>query len=465
MKTKSLLSMLLTCTLFASGCASSSTDETLEEEPMSDEIEEVEEKEDTKETTPSKSTPVLNSIVDTNGGIEETVLYDENDLKITATDLSVKNNELKLTLNIENNSQGEYSFYAGTLGYSANAINSIMIDDGYMNTTVLPAKSASETIGFSSSVLSGLGIEEINEIRLGVYMEDQDGNETLLDLPAITTLNASETSSTSSLLKTMESTTQSTLTEMDPVVPDKNLYSCGDVEITGYAFAKDSDDELYLLLEGVNKSDSPVLLGFSNIEQNGVVLCSSRWNTDVLLDGCQGIITLKLDSMEDVPIKQLVGLDDAGLVTFNVEMRDNDNNVLADAVEVSVEGKGDKEPDLSGTEIYNQNGLQLIFKGITKRYDYASSYSVVILAVNSSDKELSIDLDGDTLSLNDVMVYSYEWLDLDPGQAGIFTFDLNSDDLEAASITGQDEIESIEFRVDIEEGWDTIDSPQITIQP
>ena len=60
--------------------------------------------------------------------IEEMVLVDESDVKITATGLKYTAYDVKLSLAIENNSSQDLSFYSGTSGYNCNSINGYMVD-------------------------------------------------------------------------------------------------------------------------------------------------------------------------------------------------------------------------------------------------------------------------------------------------------------------------------------------------
>ena len=61
--------------------------------------------------------------------IEETVLYDAQDVRITATGLSYNNTSVDINLDIENNSNKDLSFTACTLGYSCNSVNGYMIPE------------------------------------------------------------------------------------------------------------------------------------------------------------------------------------------------------------------------------------------------------------------------------------------------------------------------------------------------
>ena len=65
--------------------------------------------------------------------IEETVLVDENGVKITAKELTYGNYAAELTLVIENNSDKDLSFIANSIGYSCNSINGYMVPDLWLS--------------------------------------------------------------------------------------------------------------------------------------------------------------------------------------------------------------------------------------------------------------------------------------------------------------------------------------------
>lgn len=85
----------------------------------------------------------------TTATIEETVLYDENNVKITATGLNYTDYVAELNVMIENNGDKDLSFICNSVGYNCNAINGYMVDDGYLSADVAAGKKANETISFS----------------------------------------------------------------------------------------------------------------------------------------------------------------------------------------------------------------------------------------------------------------------------------------------------------------------------
>ena len=60
--------------------------------------------------------------------IEETVLVDESDVKITATDLSYTKRAVEVNLSIENNTNKNLSFQGGMRNYYCSSINGYMVD-------------------------------------------------------------------------------------------------------------------------------------------------------------------------------------------------------------------------------------------------------------------------------------------------------------------------------------------------
>ena len=110
--------------------------------------------------------------------IAETVMVDENGVRITATGLNYTNYSVELALTIENNSGKDLSFISGSLGYSCNSINGYMVSEGYLNCDVADGKKANETISFSYSGLMLYGIDEIADIEIGFDVSDEDYNHT-----------------------------------------------------------------------------------------------------------------------------------------------------------------------------------------------------------------------------------------------------------------------------------------------
>lgn len=108
------------------------------------------------------------------GEIAETVLYEQNNVKITAMGLTYNNYEANLELNIENNSETDLEIRSGTMAYCCNSVNGYMVEMGYLNCEVAAGKKANDTIKYSYSSLQMYGINEIADIEIGFDIDAAD---------------------------------------------------------------------------------------------------------------------------------------------------------------------------------------------------------------------------------------------------------------------------------------------------
>ena len=178
-KTAYLLSILLTASIFT-GCGSSTTS--------------MQDKEISGVSNPTSGTE--NSISDAEGTensssnegknqstkvtIEEQVLYDENNIKITATGMedSLFGTDLKLL--IENNSGKSITVQARNSN-----VNGYMVDT-MMSADVASGKKANDSLTFQTSGLKESGIEQIAEMEFSFYIFDSDTWDTILETDLIT---------------------------------------------------------------------------------------------------------------------------------------------------------------------------------------------------------------------------------------------------------------------------------------
>ncbi len=119
--------------------------------------------------------------------IEEKVIFEQNDFKVTATSLDPTGSIFGPTLDvlIENNSSKSVTVQARN-----SAVNGVMIDTMF-SCDVAPGKKANDEITFSSSELKRAGIETIKEIQFQLHFFDADSWNTIVDSdPIVITTNA-----------------------------------------------------------------------------------------------------------------------------------------------------------------------------------------------------------------------------------------------------------------------------------
>ena len=231
--------------------------------------------------------------------IEETVLYDAQDVRITATGLSYNSTSVDINLDIENNSNKDLSFTACTLGYSCNSVNGYMIPDGYLNCDVTAGKKANDTITLSYDALMVYGIFELSDIELGFTITDDDYNKIYTGpCPLKTSLADTHNYDTPYYREMITSKAlQNAFAYSVSYFSDDALYDQNGISIVSSALCVNKDDETVLLLEIVNGSNETVDVTTSQVSVNGLGVYSGTWSIDMINPGKTCIATLSLSDM------------------------------------------------------------------------------------------------------------------------------------------------------------------------
>ncbi len=403
--------------------------------------------------------------------IEKTVLVDEYDVKITATKLTYNNYEAVLHLAIENNSDKDLKFITHSWGYSCNSINGYMITDGYdgyLNCDVSAGKKASDSVSFSYETLMMYGIFEIADIEIGFNISDDDYTD-IYTGPRVVRTTVAEQYDYKIPYYRENIASKEAQDEYDYSVPyfsDEAIYDESDLVIASQTVVENKEGERTLLLEVVNNSKATVRASTTNIDINGLRVCSSTWSSDAIIPGKTAIVDIDLSSVFEPEYWDVYGITEIGDIELEVSFKDTDNNVVANPADISVLIPGaDATFSKKGIEIYNKNGICLIVKGI---YASMSSYSddmfIYMVAENTSGKTLSLQNVYNSLSVNDYMVdYSFYGVTIEEGTSAMMEIRLWGDGLEDIDITEPAEITAVEFSLSIrDKDYREIDEAKIT---
>lgn len=403
-----------------------------------------------------------------NAALAETVLLDEGGVKITATGLNYTAYSVDLELTLENNSGKDLCFVSGSLGYSCNSVNGYMVKDGYLNCNVANGKKANDTISFRYDTLLLYGIDEIADMEIGFSMTDAEYN-TVYSGPRQLNTSAFDTHdySTDHYQETITSRAAMNTYGYEMLhFSQDTLYSENGVTLLSSGLLTSQGGETFLLLELENTTDKMVYLSTSDIALNGLQLNSSTWSNDAINPGNRAIITVALSSVLDSNYWNVYGITDVSSVTLSLEQRSEDGIEIATAVPVEIViAEEHAALDATGTEVYNKNGLRIVAKAILEdSTDYSEDLYVLLLAENSSGKTLTINDAYDSLSVNGVMTdYSYYGQEVETGESAALTIQLWGSSLEANQITTPRDIQEIEVRFEIKDGYTTLDEPTLTL--
>ncbi|MCM1283223.1 MAG: hypothetical protein NC180_02700 [Muribaculaceae bacterium] len=407
--------------------------------------------------------------MDMGASIEETVLVEEEEFKITAMGLEYTGYSVELNVTIENTSDEELSFTSGTIGYGSNAINGYMIGDGYMNKDVSAGKKANESISFSTSELEIYGITEIADIQLGIKVQDKDYNDVYVGVSQIKT-SIAETYDYS--VNTYQEVVRSGRLEavsdcsVDYYAEDE-LYNQGSIRIISEVFLTNLDGEQMLLLEVVNDSSDYVYGCTSDISLNGLSVKSGSWSSDAINPGAHCLVDLSMSSTLDSAYWDYFGISEIGEIALSFSVDDSEHNEIMAPQELSIE-VSDKtvEVDESGTEVYQENGIRIISKGIIEdSFRYSNSVHMLFLIDNQTNKDLYFDVAYDSLSVNGYMADQLAYrAGIKAGEKGILDVEIMGNSLEDIGISGVDEITDAELIIDItNERYDNVAEASIQV--
>lgn len=402
--------------------------------------------------------------------MEETVLVDESDVKITATGLKYTAYEVKVSLTIENNTDQELSFYSGTLGYSCNSVNGYMIDDGYLNVDVPAGKKANETVEFDVDQLTLLGFTDIADIEIGFDISDSDYDDYLQTGPRQirTSLADSYDYETDTYRQTITGGSflgQQGLT----VVHDSEVvpFDQKGIRVVSQTLVSHSSGEQVLLIEVENTSDDMVFASVGDTALNGLSVENGTWSTDWVSAGKRRVMSIQLYSLLDESYRNIFGMDEISSVSYSFEIADieDDTLVIPPTLTLTVPGSTSTY-DSSGEEVYQENGIRIVSKGIMPdSSEYSDDIHLLFLVENNSQETLSFDVDYDSVSVNGYMTSFLNYSrTVAPGGGAIMDVELQDYSLEENGITGPEDITEAELKFEIENGnYKTVAEPVVTI--
>ena len=358
--------------------------------------------------------------------IEETVLVDEADVKIKAKALTYDSYSATLSLNIENNTDQDLTFYSNTYDDCWNSINGIMTDF-YFSETVKAGKKANSSLTFYVDDLMELGITDIADIEIGFDIED-DNYDTYLKTETfkITTSIADsyaypETPALSAL------TNAYVLKETDysALFYSEEPEGEGDVTVTAKWLGTDWSDDTVLKVELYNGSDQKIIAKPTLIALNGLYMSASS-SSAYIAPGKSGVLDMTLDYMIDGNVRSWVGLDEIGKIVLNYDILDENSSKIGEgAANIEIPG-AQTEAVYEGIELVNESGIKLDGIAVTQENsDYSSDVYFVFVAENTSGKAVELGCKYSDSSVNGYMTsLSSNYPVIPDGEKGLYILTL-----------------------------------------
>ena len=396
--------------------------------------------------------------------IDSTVLVDEKDVKITASNLAYESYQTTIDLLIENNTSQDLSFTSGTMAFCCNAVNGYAISSMYVNEDVAAGMKKNTEVSIRNDELELLGIRNIAEIEIGFRVETKDNDDYLVTAPI-----KIQTSSAASIDLT-EDTYQKALSDgsFERISGGKveafqkgSFYSANGINLISAAIVKkDGTDAVLLELE--NTTDQVLSFHVGDFAINNLVISSPFWDSITLNPHGRAVMAENIDNMADTKVYAAFGIGQPEAIAFHVTISDSQNNDLTENGQVSISFGDSPAVNQDGDELYNQNGIRILYKGVSD--DSLYNYLLLTIFNDSSDTIYVSDETGST-SVNGFMVDENTYSrTIDPGQAGGMMYGISKNSLEDNQITAAD-ITTATFQLNIGSGsyYNYIDQPKLTV--
>lgn len=395
--------------------------------------------------------------------LDETVLMDENGVKITATGLTYNAYSVDLELEIENNSGKNLSVISGSLGYSCNSINGTMINAGYLNCDVSNGKKAGDVISFSYDALMVYGIHEIADMEIGFSIVDDD-YDSIYSGPRSLKTSAADAHEYDVDYYEQAITSPATMSTYGYEVVHFGkdaYYDQNGVKLLSSSILKNRDGETVLLLEFENTTDNMVYLATSDIKLNGLVVNSSIWSNDSINPGKRRIVEVALSAVLDSAYWDTYGITQVGTIELSVEQFNPEGATVAPETPVKVTIPGvSADFDAEGTELYNSNKLRILSKALRENVD---ELVLLLLIENTSGKTFTVGDVYNSLSVNGYMTdYSLYGQEIGDGDFAALVVRMWLSSLEENHIASASDVQEIEMSFKVKEGYTTIEEPEVT---
>lgn len=402
----------------------------------------------------------------TSGTIEEQTLYEGDGVLVKALSLEYERSRAKLLIAVENNSSRQVTVLSGTMGLSCNGVNGWMVHDGWINVDVPAGKKANDTAYFDYAPMLACGIKGIETLFMTLQLEyDGDYSTKFTAEPvAIKTSLAEGNDEDLPFDQVATGLMNVYSTRTLQFYDDTELFNSSGIRVPSAAYFTDAENRKYLVLELVNESDQVLDVDSSNISANGFSLCSSRWSSSDILPEKRDYMTLELTSMKDKDDWEAMGITDVSDISLDLGVRNLDYDYIAQpsTILIHVSDAETNTAEETGTELYSENGVRIVSKGLVKDSLYVKWK---LLIENSNDFEIVVsDGWGDKLSINDYMIDYLMWSEyVGANQSSIAEIEIDIDSLEAAGIDA-DNLGVAEMELEIkDENYNDLGSPVIRI--
>lgn len=434
------------------------------------------ENEKTTDEAESKNTVATDGLYRTNESftmfesqpeLEETVILDQDDVKITVTGISY-NNSPSVTVQFENNTDKNLKFHTGTIGYGWGSVNGYMAG-GFLNEEIAAGKKANAKLTLQSDELMMLGIRDLSEFQIGFEIEDDDYKDYIRMEPVTVKLQGDYDYSEEAFVKSI--TNQYIADEVGfdlEYLTEDTLFDSNDIKVNVAAVVATGKGEEALMLEMENTGKKPLVASTCDIALNGIRLSNGTWENTPINPGKKAVSLIKLESVIPDELVSMADFSEIGEISLGIEVKDESYDSIADPERITITVPDrNTSTEIAGTEVYDGNGIKLYSVGkIDDASEYSGDVHMFFLVENTGSENRGVDVSYKGNAVNgfvvDISAYSIE---VEPGEKGIidaWIWDYNKEDCE---IEKADDITSVDLALDFrDKDWHSVGEDMVSFE-
>lgn len=390
---------------------------------------------------------------DTSYNVEETVLVDENDVKITVTGLTYRDYDVVVNLIMENNSDKNLSFGSGMGSKSSSTANGYMFG-GYLNTEVAPGQKVEDVLYYGYDELQLCGITKIADLQIGFSIRDdeEEGFDTGLRQVKTKAADSYDYSISTFAEGIKDGSIESTLGYEVECFAEDTIYEQNDVKLLSKALLINKNGEKEAFLEVVNDSEKTVFVHGFDISVNELIVGGRIGFNEMVYPGMRKVVPIYINELINAEYLELLGISEIGAVDMKLEITAEDDSIIAECQDLRVVYSEDAPMLVAeGTEVFNSEGVRIISKGLVEERAGDSEYvNMVLLLENTREETIFFDIREDSFSFNGhTMKYLLQAKDASPGKVAFAELSVTKEELQGNGIPSADYITEAEFAMEV----------------
>lgn len=402
----------------------------------------------------------------TSATMEPVIFHNEDNIVVAILGITYTDYRVEIDVVVQNGNDENKYIDLGNVG-TRGAVNGIMVKDFWAYEEVEANSTKQFVLNYAYRYFDAYGIEEIATfaLELGYYTED-DYVQKLYEFE--TSLAADYDSDKNTYMEAVKDGRFENELEVEiQFVNEETILASNDIKVNSQVYAITEHGEQYMYFEVENNTDEILDICFGDIRINDMYVERDEEGYIAVLPGTKGIYRLDITDLLACELWQVFGFDQLNSIAFNVFARDEDYQEVMSGEDLKVELSSEKvDFDLTGKEIYNEEGISILSKGLHEVKDgYSELYAWVLVVNNNGDCKLRMNTgDDEVVYVNGKELGEYSRnLTCESGEYLIVVINFYESEVTEAGIASIDDITNIEFTPSFSDAEEYINISKPTI--